>query len=434
MRGTQAVTPSDFPCVTIDQSTIDRLTSQSSGIEDVFPLWPLQQGLHYHAVAAPDEGVYIQQLTSTITGDLNPDALRDAWQQVADRHAPLRTAFPWQDLPEPRQVVLRSVQIPWTVEDWSDVGPEEESRRFEAFLVADRSQGFDLAVPPAMRLTLLRLGPRTWRVIWTFHHILLDGWSLRIVMREVTAAYRALVNGRRADLPPPPAYREYVSWLGAQGTSAAEPFWKDTFHGFSGPTRLNLPRPLDPAGLYGERWSEMSEETTDRLKAVARAQQLTLNTFVQGAWALLLARYTGQRDVVFGTSVAGRPGGVANVDAMIGLFINTLPTRIVVNGAAGMLAWLREIQERQVEMREYRARAARAGPTLDRPGVGRRAFRNAAGVRELPDRARHRGRRLRLADAGRPRPGADALSHHDRRRARPATVVPPELRRPPVRR
>ncbi len=351
--GARGATPADFPLVALDQETVDRLCAEYPDLEDICPLSPLQQGLHFHALTAPADGAYVEQFHATFEGDLDVVAMCDAWQLVVDRHPMLRTAFAWRDLDAPVQLILRHAAVPWSVEDWRGVAPDEQTQRVEAQLAAERAAGFDLAVAPAMRFTLAQVADRTYRLTWSFHHILLDGWSLQIVLRDAAEAYAALRSGRQPSFAPAPPFREYLTWLSEQDHAGAEQFWKEMLRGLTGPTMVALPPPERPADGYADRWLELPEALTDQLKAVARTNQLTLSTLVQGAWALLLARYTGQRDIVFGVTVAGRPAGLRGVEAMVGLFINTLPMRVDLSPEQPMTEVLRRLQERQVAMRDH---------------------------------------------------------------------------------
>ncbi|HEY0606584.1 MAG TPA: amino acid adenylation domain-containing protein, partial [Herpetosiphonaceae bacterium] len=301
-------------------------------------------------------GLYVEQLAITLEGRLDLPAFQRAWQQVVERHPIFRTAFVWEDLDEPLQLVRQQVRLPWQVEDWQDLPSAEQDARLDAFLAADRRRGFDLAEAPLMRLALFQVADARYRCVWTQHHLLLDGWSVPLVFNEVFAYYDAFAKGQDLYLAHPRPYHDYIAWLQQQDLAQAEAFWRQLLHGFTAPTPLIIDRPLAPdAGeaRYTDQHGVVDEQTTAALQALARQHGLTLNTVVQGAWALLLSRYSGEPDVVFGATVAGRPADLPGVETMVGLFINTLPVRIHVPQQKTVLAWLQQVQQQQTELRQY---------------------------------------------------------------------------------
>jgi amino acid adenylation domain-containing protein/non-ribosomal peptide synthase protein (TIGR01720 family) len=326
-------------------------------IQDIYPLSPMQQGMLFHTLYAPDSAVYVEQFACTLEGDLDAGAFARAWQRVAERHAILRTAFLWEGVKEPHQVVFERVELPLERLDWRGLAAEEQRRKLTDYLAADRERGFDLLAPPLMRLTLIHAEERAWRFIWRFHHLLLDGWSGNLVLGEVFHLYESFRRGREPRLPPAPPFRDYIAWLGRQDLARAEAFWRRTLAGFTAPTPLVVDRPAAAPGgdeeIYGKRHTAFPEAETEALARLARSGQVTLNTLFEGAWALLLARYSREPEVVFGATSSGRPVDLPGVEGMVGLFVNTLPARVEVPLAAPLVPWLRTLQEQQAEMREY---------------------------------------------------------------------------------
>ena len=333
-------------------------------VEDVYPLSPTQEGMLFHTLNAPKSGVYFNQYTCILYGDLNVSAFKKAWQQVVDRHPVLRAAFLWEGLDEPLQVVRQQVKIYWEDGDWQDLSPIEGQARLRAFLQADRERGFQLAQAPLMRLALIQLNQDTHQFIWSFHHLLSDGWSTHLLLKEVFAFYEALYRRKNLHLKRPRPYRDYIAWLQQKDLSKAEIFWRQILKDFTSPTSLKVERgrwkvdsdedfPSSLGGSYDKQQIALSEATTAALQSIARDGQLTLNTLVQGVWALLLSRYSGENDVVFGITVSGRPADLVGVEEMVGLFINTLPVRVQVSSEDLVLPWLKEIQAQQVETRQY---------------------------------------------------------------------------------
>ncbi|MBW4575237.1 MAG: amino acid adenylation domain-containing protein [Aphanothece sp. CMT-3BRIN-NPC111] len=326
-------------------------------IEDFYPLSPMQQGILFHTLYAPHSGMYCEQLSCTFKGSLNIPIFQRSWQQVSDRHPSLRTAFVWEGIKEPVQVVNRQVQLPWVQHDWQNLSPVEQQQQLETLLQADREQGFELSKAPLMRLTLIHLAPDTYQFIWSHHHLLLDGWSTPLIFQEVFAYYNAFCQGENLSLPRPRPYRDYITWLQQQNRAKAESFWQKTLKGFTAPTPLTVDRDLGNLSTKEESYDaqqiKLSSATTAALQSLARKHQLTLNTLLQGAWGLLLSRYSGENDIVFGTTVSGRPPTLVGVESMVGLFINTLPVRVKVEAEDSLLNWLKTLQAQQIELRQY---------------------------------------------------------------------------------
>jgi amino acid adenylation domain-containing protein/non-ribosomal peptide synthase protein (TIGR01720 family) len=351
-------TPSDFPLVKLSQQELDRVAAPGRGVEDLYPLSPLQQGLLFHTLYAPQSGMYFTQLVSTIPGQLDPAAFKQAWQQVLDRYPVLRTAFAWEGLPEPLQVVHRRVRMPWEELDWRGLSATGQAERLEEYVRENQRRGCELTQAPLMRGTLIRTGEEAHKFIWSFHHLLLDGWALAIVIGEVFAFYEAFQEGKSArevQVKSSRPYRDFIAWLQQQKTPA-ESFWREALKGFSAPTPLGIsraPETRDGEESHGNVRVRLSPEVTEELQSFARRHQLTLNTLVQGAWGLLLSRYGGEADVVFGATVSGRPSLLSGVESMVGPFINTIPVRVFVKPEAQLVTWLKELQARQVEAREY---------------------------------------------------------------------------------
>ncbi len=328
-----------------------------AAVEDFYPLSPLQQGLLFHHLYEPSSSAYFEQLTWGVSGPLDRPALLAAWQRAIERHGVLRTAFLWQDLDSPVQVVHRAVTLPFEELDWSDLPEPERAARLEAFLAQDRARGFDLTRPPLMRLALICLDPGQHLMVWSHHHLILDGWSVTSLLAEVGVIYEALSQGHEPVLPaPPPPYRNYLRWLHRQDLAAAERYWRCQLGRVVEPTPLPLasePGGAPPGADYGRAAAFVSAAGTRALEAFARQWGLTLNTLVVGAWALFLARFAGQEEAVLGVTVSGRPAELPGVESILGVFINTLPLRVAVGDRDRLGEWLVGLQRRQAEMRAY---------------------------------------------------------------------------------
>jgi amino acid adenylation domain-containing protein len=326
-------------------------------IEESFPLTPMQQGMLFNHLSAPQTGVDILQMIWSLREALDVRAFRKAWERVFTRHSTLRTAFRWEGLDEPHQQVYSQLPLPWIEEDWRRWSPVEQAERLETYLQSDRQRGFDLERPPLVRLALVRLDAAEYQLIVTIHHALIDGRSFPLLVREVFSLYEALLRGDEIDLPVPPAYRNYTSWLRNLDLSRAEMFWRRELKGVTGPTPLTvdrlLPHDVASEGRHGNRELRLTAETTAALQAFAAGNQVTMGTLVQGAWALLLARYSGESEVVFGGTRACRKSAIPGAESMIGLFINTLPLRVPVPAEQSLAAWLKDVRARWSALRDY---------------------------------------------------------------------------------
>ena len=326
-------------------------------IERIYELSPLQEGILFHTRHSLNSEMYFEQFSFALHGPIDVDALQRAWQAMVDRHPVLRTSFHWRELEKPLQVVHREVTLPFDRQDWKELAAPAQEDRLKAFLRADRTRGFDLAMAPLMRLTIVDLSRDMWQFVISFHHVLLDGWSLAIVFREASELYRGYYVGEEVRLTPSRPFEDYIAWLQDQDFAKAETFWAKTLKGYKGPPPLCIDRAPGTASGPNEQYAShritLSSETTAALQSLGRTHQLTLNTLIQGAWAVLLSRYTADGDVVFGAAVSGRPTALKGVESMVGLFINTLPVRVQVDPEAPLLPWLKDLQKRQFEAREY---------------------------------------------------------------------------------
>ncbi|MFE1930390.1 amino acid adenylation domain-containing protein [Streptomyces sp. NPDC059474] len=323
-----------------------------SGLQDILPLAPLQEGLLFHSVydeAAPD--VYVVQDTMDLEGDLDPEALRAACRTLLRRHANLRAGFRYAGLRRPVQFIPHEVPLPWEEIDLAALTEDERTAAADRVLEADRRRRFDLGKPPLMRFTLLRLGDGRHRFVLTNHHILLDGWSRPMLLRELLALYAA--RGDDSGLPRVRPFRDYLHWLAGQDRDASVAAWREALAGIDGPT-LVAPRSGDRAAVVpGRLDTELEPAVYEALAALARERALTLNSLVQGAWAVVLGGLTGRDDVVFGATVSGRPPELAGVETMVGLFINTLPVRVRLRADEPLVDLVRRVQDEQTRLQPH---------------------------------------------------------------------------------
>lgn len=337
--------------------TVRKTVIDTADVEDIYPLTPLQQGMLFHSLADPASGVYVEQFWCSLHGALETAAFRAAWERVIARHAVLRTSFELTHVREPAQVVHRTAAVPLTVVDWETRSEEEQERFFATVIRSDATRGFDSGVAPVMRLQLFRCSPVHHRFLWSFHHALLDGWSVPLVLGELFACYTAFVHTRQPSLPIAPPFRDYVAWLRTRDRGAAETFWRAHLDGCKdGPgLACRKARQATGSGCAGsrahERWIDAS--TTAELIASAKRNHLTPATLLHAAWALILMRSGGGTDVVFGSTIAGRPHTLPHADTMVGLFINTVPVRVAADRRTPLLAWLQHVQATLATVREF---------------------------------------------------------------------------------
>lgn len=316
-------------------------------VEDTYRLSPMQQGILYHYRICPESRVYVQPIVVSLREHLDPDALRRAWKELMHRHSALRTSFRWQGLDEPLQVVYSDVPLDIDEYDWRNLLAETKERQFEDYLTSNWDKGFDLSKPPLTRLALFRFGESEYRLVWTYHHIIGDGHSCFVILKEVFSLYEACLNGHEIQYGSSRPYRDYIDWLYERDHSKSESYWRELLKGFTSPTTANpLPNHHgSPGRRYAEQELHLSETLTSRLLDLSQDLNVTINTLFQGAWAILLSRYSGEEDVVFGAVRAGRRGTIAGSDGVVGPFINTLPVRTQIREsqtAAQMLSALRK--------------------------------------------------------------------------------------------
>jgi len=321
---------------------MDYLTKQN--IADIYPLSPMQQGMLFHTLYDPEASAYFEQFCCTITGTWNLENFQKAWNHLVDQHDIFRTVFNWKNVAQPLQIVLKKRPVDFFVHDLMAMNDDEQKRRIDDFVIRDRSESFDLARGPLMRFNVFQLTADRFYFVWSYHHILLDGWCLSLIISDLMSAYMALEKGAALPHFSRPSYKGYIAWLMKQDKKKSMSFWTEYLQGFEAPTAL--PWDNREAGKefdIREYALTLSPEMTVELNDFARKNRVTMSTLIQGAWALVLGRYSGSDDVVFGSIVSGRPADLKGAEQMIGLFINALPVRVRLNRSVGdMLAMLQE--------------------------------------------------------------------------------------------
>ncbi|NIE69194.1 non-ribosomal peptide synthase/polyketide synthase, partial [Burkholderia sp. Ax-1719] len=351
------LTAADFPLSGLQQDAFEALGFDLANLDDIYPATPVQQGLLFHSALESGSGLYVNQRRLTLRGELDRAALRGAWAHVVATHAILRTQFETRHGGDALQIVLREVELPYAEHDWSAFDSQAYEAQLQQWMRDDLQSGFDVERAPLLRIALFARADGAHDLVWTDHHVLLDGWSSAQLMREVADAYEALRAQREPQRLAPP-YRDYVQWRLQQ--DEGEAWWREQGARIDEPSTL-----LEALGLNTGRALESSDadeaplefrldpELSDALRETARRHRVTLNTVLQGAWALLLARYGNRSQAAFGVTVSGRPAHLPQVENMLGLFINSLPVWIDVPGETKLSAWLEALQQHNGALRQY---------------------------------------------------------------------------------
>lgn len=375
------LTPSDVPLSRLDQRALDAYFPQARDLEDIYPLTPMQEGMLFHHQLSTDSHLYFEQSSWTLVGPLQAEHWRHVWQRLVDLHPALRSCFLWRQVPRPLQVVHAALQLPWVENDLRHLSASAQEERSSQLLAEERERGFDLAEPPLCRMMLLRLGAERHRFVWSYHHGILDGWSIARLFDDAFALYadRQGANDHPDPEAPPQStaaaptplrvtpFRTYVAWLANTEPPRREQhrrFWQRYLQGIQRPSLLGGAAEAPHAlRLEGQRATPRAPRRTLRrtldhalylnLEETARRWGCTLAVLMQGAWAWLLSRHCDQRDVVFGSTVSCRPAELSGVEHIVGLMINTLPVRCRVDDGMPLASWLQALQENLVETRQH---------------------------------------------------------------------------------
>ncbi|MBT8401506.1 MAG: amino acid adenylation domain-containing protein [Rhodothermia bacterium] len=316
-------------------------------VDDAYPLSPTQLGMLYHSILAPESGVYVTQVHGQLHGSLDVGRLKQSFRALVERHAVLRTAFVWDGLDDPLQVVRTTVEVPFLTMDWSDVTEEQVEKRFQDLLQEDRQRGFDLAQAPLTRILVVRLAEDRHFLLWTFHHIICDGWSSTMLLDELRDRY----DGTHAPSDTTP-YRNYVEWRVGRDTSEDLDFWKRELAGFTEP--LTFPTSPEARGSGAAQVTfTLPSRLSHELRTVARSSRITLGSVFHAAWAVLLSRYCDKDDLVFGSTFSGRPADLPGVESMVGLLIHTLPVRLQTPESMRISDFLSRTHAALIEMSEH---------------------------------------------------------------------------------
>ncbi|BAZ37906.1 nonribosomal protein synthetase condensation domain [Calothrix sp. NIES-4101] len=326
-------------------------------IEDIYELTPVQKGILFHSIQGNESQLYLFQIVYNVYSPINIDAFEKSWQILVDRHTILRTGFYWEEIDNPLQVVYTEVKAPINHYDWRNLQQGEQENQLQAFIDSDRQQGFDFSQPCLMRLSLIRLADDCYQLIWTYHFIIIDGWTDSLVIKEFVQIYEALSHNQEISLASTRPYKDYINWLKQQDISKTEFFWRQALQGRQTPTSLKYIEKINQSPTHEQRYDEekikLSLTNTQALQSLAIQYRLTLATIFNGIWAILLSRYSRCNDVLYGCTANGRPVDLHGADSIAGIFLNTLPIYIKIDAEQPLLSWLQLLQTKLVQTRRY---------------------------------------------------------------------------------
>ena len=346
-------TPSDFPEVDLKQEELDMLVNNEKTIQDIeglFPLNIMQQGILFHSLTSKYDQGFLN-IQCTIDGNLDTTIFGKAWDLVARRHSILRTSVHWKNLQTPIQLVKQKIALDLEVLDWSILSETQQQNELNNIKQINRDKGVDFEQNPISKVLLIKTRKDSHYLIWSCHHLLLDGWSSSIVLKDLFTLYDALLNHTEALLPTIPNQKSYLNWLNSIDVDSAKTFWKSTFKDFNTPFLFNEKQlNVETLNTYDLK---LSKDTSSMANSLAKSYQVTLNTLFQGIWSLIISKYSGNSDITFGNTVSGRSGNFPNLNLIAGMFANVLPFRTIINNDYKIKNWLKDIQLSQLETRNY---------------------------------------------------------------------------------
>ncbi|MDO8225210.1 non-ribosomal peptide synthetase [Bacillus cabrialesii] len=302
--------------------------TKANSIQDIYPLSYMQEGMLFHSLLQKDSRAYVEQASFTIEGKVNPQYFQNSINALVARHDIFRTIFISQNVSSPQQVVLRERNVIVQEKDITHLNEEKQSQFIEQLKEEDRAQGFHLQKDMLMRITLIQTGEGQYTCIWTFHHIMMDGWCLSIVLKEFLHIYASYVNESAISLNPVQPYGRYIKWLMEQDKEQAVSYWEHYLSGHEQQTMLPKQKKTKGRSRQEHVTFSFSKEESSRLSELAAKEEVTLSTIFHTIWGILLQKYNNNDDAVFGSVISGRPAEIEDIEQMVGLFINTIPVRV----------------------------------------------------------------------------------------------------------
>ncbi|RBL90135.1 non-ribosomal peptide synthase/polyketide synthase [Chitinophaga flava] len=330
--------------------------SRRDQISGLYRLSALQEGMLFHSLYDKTSGAYIEQFACDLLS-LQPAAFRTAWEQLIRQHSILRTAFFSDEAAIPLQGIFKEVSLPLEILDYSQMDETRQQQAIRDFMLADSRKAFDFKVAPLMRIALIRLKDDNYRLLWTFHHILFDGWSVPILVEELLRAYEAAVKGEVMPAAPEDRYEDFIRYLDKQDQEQEASYWSNYMQGVEEATLL----PFIKAGVdrtketgdYKDHLVKLDTAASAKIAAFAHQHHITINTLMQGVWACLLYHYTGHENITYGVTVSGRPEDLPGIEQRVGLYINTIPLHAAIQEDKPLVQWLQELQANQLQSREF---------------------------------------------------------------------------------
>ncbi|MFS4481478.1 amino acid adenylation domain-containing protein [Hyunsoonleella sp. 2307UL5-6] len=346
-------TPSDFPEVNLKQEELDTIIkhqSNTNGIEDIFPVSTMQQSILFHHLTSKYDQGFLN-VKCTIDGNLDIVVFEKAWHLVVKRHEVLRTSIHWKNLETPIQLIQTETTVNLEVLDWSSYTRLKQENELQVLKQSNREKGINFQQAPLSQMRLIKTKNTSHYFVWSCHHLLLDGWSTSIIIKDLFIVYENLLNNTTPKLPIVPNKKSYLNWLKKTDTEAAKDFWRASFKNFNNPFLFN--KKQYDVDTIETNALKLSENITSMTNGLAKSYQVTPNTLFQGIWALILSKYSNRQDITFGNTVSGRSGNFPNINLISGMFANVLPFRTVLQKDSSIKNWLKHIQQNQLESRKY---------------------------------------------------------------------------------
>ncbi|MEM8906444.1 MAG: amino acid adenylation domain-containing protein, partial [Bacteroidota bacterium] len=326
-------------------------------MEALYRLSPMQEGMLFHGLFDQDSAAYTEQMVFDCTVQLDETAFVAAWQHLVDTYSVLRTGYFANELNLPVQVVFQKAKLPIVFLDYRKFDPDTQSDQLQQFIDQDIHQRFDFQTAPLMRVAAIRMAEAAYKIVWTHHHLLLDGWSVPVFLKHLLDTYEHLVKKQTLPSRPVDQYRDYIQYLSTVEVFAAQAFWQNYLTGFEQTSLLPFVAPRvdrnKGQGPIGTQCLRLTTSLTQAIQQYAKQQHLTVNSIVQGIWGLLLSRYTGQSDCLFGVTVSGRPAHLDRAEERVGLYINTLPLRVQIKEEQSLIQYFQTIQQEHTQARTH---------------------------------------------------------------------------------
>nr|WP_314464357.1 non-ribosomal peptide synthetase [uncultured Clostridium sp.] len=350
-------TPSDYgdTSITLEQLASIRTKYADCEIERIYSLGNMQKGMLFHYLQNRNSKAYFEQIEMNLTGAIDPHMFLNSFNEVMKRHEILRASFEYEIADTPKQIIRKDRTLDFKYYDIAKQSNAEKKAWMQELKVQDKEKGFDLEKDPLMRVALIQYSENDYKMVWSHHHIILDGWSLGIIMGELSEIYNSAMGKKQYHLDAVKPYREYIEWLNGQDQEKAIDYWKNYLEGYESLTIIPAMKKSEKTGKpdIKEKQIIFSEKQTRELISAAGRNGVTLNTFIQSIWGLALARYNGTEDIIFGTVVSGREADLSGIEHMVGLFINTIPTRMKASADKSFSSLLKEVQSKSLEANEY---------------------------------------------------------------------------------